>query len=285
MVNWKANDATDRLFGALIAAHPSLKHHIISSRLEANYRQLDYSGMAAMYGRGAIYDSVEGRFRNYRKIAEELKSEAAARGVTSVPRGSGRNGGSGASTPRTPRTPRGPRNGVTKSSASTPTGRGKQSLDAKKKSGKSILDAISLDGDGDSNTQANVVANSEAGIPTVTVSENGDIIFKSEAGFSSVTASETGELIIKKDQIIESIENVEKEQKPQLGKGLDSHGIKQEPRVDSRSNGYLDVPMAAVPGHTAAAVGASQDFDMSRMENVYFDNGYEDMGDIYSASA
>jgi len=25
MVNWKANDATDRLFGALIAAHPSLK--------------------------------------------------------------------------------------------------------------------------------------------------------------------------------------------------------------------------------------------------------------------
>lgn len=243
------------------------QHHIISSRLEANYRQLDYSGMAAMYGRGATYNSVEGRFRNYRKIAEELKSEAAARGVTSVPRGSGRNGGSGASTPRTPRTPRGPRNGVTKSSASTPTGRGKQSLDAKKKSGKSILDAISLDGDGDSNTQANVVANSEAGFP-------------------SVTASETGELVIKKDQIIESIENVEKEQKPQLGKGLDSHGIKQEPRVDSRSNGYLDVPMAAVPGHTAATVGASQDdFDMSRMENVYYDNGYEDMGDIYSASA
>jgi hypothetical protein len=65
--------------------------------------------MAAMYGRGASYDAIEGQFRKYRRAAEQLKSEAAANGVTVPPRG--RNTGAGG----TPRTPRGPRskNGVT----------------------------------------------------------------------------------------------------------------------------------------------------------------------------
>jgi hypothetical protein len=31
MVNWKVNDATDRLFGSLIAAHPELRVSTVSS--------------------------------------------------------------------------------------------------------------------------------------------------------------------------------------------------------------------------------------------------------------
>ncbi|PLN78757.1 hypothetical protein BDW42DRAFT_174316 [Aspergillus taichungensis] len=102
MVNWKAPESLDRLVGALIAAHPGLK--------------LDYQAMAVMFGQGSTYDAIEGRFRRFRKVAEELKADAAGRGITSVPRG--RNSG-----PRTPRTPGG---GISKpSSSGRSTARGK----------------------------------------------------------------------------------------------------------------------------------------------------------------
>lgn len=37
--------------------------------------------MAAIYGQGATYDAIEGRFRRYRKMADNLRAEAQARGV------------------------------------------------------------------------------------------------------------------------------------------------------------------------------------------------------------
>ncbi|KAL2004826.1 hypothetical protein VTN00DRAFT_3099 [Thermoascus crustaceus] len=247
MVNWKAADATDRLLGSLIAAHPGLK--------------LDYSAMAAMFGRGATYDSIEGRFRSYRKIAEELKSEATARGVTTVPRPT-RDGVNGAA-PRTPRTPRGPRNGVTKTPGSIPSRSGKRSSTAQK-NGKSIFDAISLDGDGDSGNS--ILVKSETGVPTSAAFETGD---------SPLT---------KKDPISESSEKIENDQKPQLL----GNRIKPEPRVDSRTNGYVDdIPMTTgILEQTATGVGPIQgEFGMSMMENVYFGDQDQEIENIYDASA
>lgn len=63
--------------------------------------------MATMFGQGATYDAIESRFRRYRKIADELKSEAQARGVDISHAGA------------VPRTPRGPRSRVTKSTPSS----------------------------------------------------------------------------------------------------------------------------------------------------------------------
>ncbi|KAF7178421.1 hypothetical protein CNMCM7691_007117 [Aspergillus felis] len=102
MVNWKANESTDRLIAVLIAAHPGLK--------------LEYQAMATFFGQGATYDAIEGRFRRYRKMADEVKADALSRGITELPRG--RNGTTSSSSV-TPRTPRGPRSGITKPSSST----------------------------------------------------------------------------------------------------------------------------------------------------------------------
>lgn len=112
--------------------------------------------MAIMFGQNATYDSIEGRFRSYRKIAEQLKAEARARGVTDIPsRGGGRS--SGVSTPRTPRN-RGSRGGIGKCTPSTGgTGSTKMStaknnklhkmtsgFNTPSKKGKSMTDAICL---------------------------------------------------------------------------------------------------------------------------------------------
>ncbi|KAL5365235.1 hypothetical protein BJX96DRAFT_179660 [Aspergillus floccosus] len=139
MVNWKTQESTDRLFASIIAAHPGLK--------------LDYNAMAAMFGQGATYDAIEGRFRRYRKMAEELKAEARENGHTDVPRG--RN------TPSTtPRTPRGPRSGITKPTS----GRGKRDTVARNLAspskrgssakGRSLMDAIFVDDNDEAIPQA-----------------------------------------------------------------------------------------------------------------------------------
>ncbi|PYH49946.1 uncharacterized protein BP01DRAFT_378556 [Aspergillus saccharolyticus JOP 1030-1] len=105
MVNWKAPESTDRLIASLIVAHPGLK--------------LDYRAMAIAFGQGASYDSIEGRFRRWRKMADELRGEVEARGI-SLTEFRGRNSLSGSSTPRTPR---GPRNGVSKAGQSASSSR------------------------------------------------------------------------------------------------------------------------------------------------------------------
>lgn len=111
-----------------------------------------------MFGQGSTYDAIEGRFRRFRKVAEELKAEAAAQGITSVPRG--RNSG-----PRTPRTPGG---GISKPpSSGRSTARGKNKglaavMDTPTKRagrvqsrGQSVMNAI-LVGDSASEDEKNI---------------------------------------------------------------------------------------------------------------------------------
>ncbi|KAE8356625.1 hypothetical protein BDV28DRAFT_144950 [Aspergillus coremiiformis] len=133
MVNWKNPESTDRLIAVLLAAHPSLK--------------LDYRAMALIFSQGATFDSIEGRFRRYRKMADELKDEAYSRGIVDIPRNVGRTpSGSAASTPRTPR---GPRGGITKRTPSSSRNKKDphqaQSPTKKKKPGLSVMDAIYID--------------------------------------------------------------------------------------------------------------------------------------------
>ncbi|KAL9073463.1 MAG: hypothetical protein Q9161_002884 [Pseudevernia consocians] len=76
-VNWKDPDAFTRLLAAMVAAQDM---------------KLDYRKIASMYGNGATYDSIEGRFRIIKKDATALKAEvdsgdrpgAPARGAVSV---------------------------------------------------------------------------------------------------------------------------------------------------------------------------------------------------------
>ena len=63
--------------------------------------------MAAYFGQGATYDSIEGRFRAYRKTAKEMRDEVPRSQIPTTPRRRG---------PATPRTANGR---VTKPSSST----------------------------------------------------------------------------------------------------------------------------------------------------------------------
>ncbi|MCJ1224182.1 hypothetical protein MMC12_000826 [Toensbergia leucococca] len=60
MPNWKDPRSYERLLAAMVAA---------------NDMKLDYRKIASMYGEGATYDSIEGRFRLIRKAALDLKTE------------------------------------------------------------------------------------------------------------------------------------------------------------------------------------------------------------------
>lgn len=89
--------------------------------------QLDYRKIATMYGQGATYDSIEGRFRIIRKEAAAMKAEieSGAR-PAAPPRNTNAGGGnSGTTTPKKPRTAtkkdKTIAGRVTKSNASTPS--------------------------------------------------------------------------------------------------------------------------------------------------------------------
>ncbi|KAL8764486.1 MAG: hypothetical protein Q9203_005901 [Teloschistes exilis] len=70
-INWKNPKAFERLIAAVIAAH-DLK--------------LDYRRIATMYGQGATYDAVEGRFRVFRKEAAKLQQEISNGDRPTAPR-------------------------------------------------------------------------------------------------------------------------------------------------------------------------------------------------------
>lgn len=75
--------------------------------------------MAAIYGQGATYGAIEGCFRRYRKMADDLRAEAQARGVNIDN--------------DVPRTPRGPRSRVpTSASASASKSKSNPSSASKK---------------------------------------------------------------------------------------------------------------------------------------------------------
>ena len=89
--------------------------------------QLDYRKIATMYGQGATYDSIEGRFRIIRKEAAAMKAEIESGARPAAPPRNANAGGSNAG----PNTPKKAKTAikkektisgrVTKSNASTPT--------------------------------------------------------------------------------------------------------------------------------------------------------------------
>ena len=138
MVNWKSAEAKDRLIASLFAGNPGLKVHFPhrpqpmheqpDHMLTHTLLQLDYNSMATMFGQGASYDSVEHQFRRFRKLADEMKAEAQARGVDISRAGA------------VPRTPRGPRNRVSKSTPSSSSSKRGKKFDFDK---EDVLDSPS----------------------------------------------------------------------------------------------------------------------------------------------
>ncbi|GES58706.1 hypothetical protein ATEIFO6365_0004085700 [Aspergillus terreus] len=259
MVNWKTQESTDRLFASIIAAHPGLK--------------LDYNTMAAMFGQGATYDAIEGRFRRYRKMAEELKAEARANGHTDVPRG--RN------TPSTtPRTPRGPRSGITKPTSS---GRGKRDAVARNLAspskhgasakGRSLMDAIFVD----DNDEAIPRPKLEPKTAAAAMLDADLEIIDTPASISSAASTAT-------TTKVETPENVHSFASVFGAVKLEDGG---------NGNAVFDdgsVAPAATPAPRAARATvepASMPQDVFGLENFYFPNppaGYE-LDDIYGGAA
>lgn len=161
-----------------------------------------------MFGNGATYDSMEGRFRTYRKEAEKLKREAADKGVSV--NGNGSAGGRSGGTPRTPRSGKG---GVTKST-------GKK---------------------GDSSTAKSIKAHFD-GTPT----KNKKTVFgpgTSPNEAISLDEDDEGEIPIK-DVLKEEMEELLFETpttKPKVEKrgGTRLFDIAPEKKVDSQANGYV----------------------------------------------
>ncbi|OJD31986.1 uncharacterized protein BKCO1_4200073 [Diplodia corticola] len=86
-IDWKSQDSYQRLLAALVAA---------------NDNSIDYKKVAYYFGQGATYDSIEGRFRIAKRMANDLKREAEDEGrqmPTSRVRSTN-------STPRKPKAPR-----------------------------------------------------------------------------------------------------------------------------------------------------------------------------------
>ncbi|KAL8712746.1 MAG: hypothetical protein Q9220_002954 [cf. Caloplaca sp. 1 TL-2023] len=98
-VNWKDAKAFERLLAAMVAAQEM---------------KLDYRKIATMYGQGATYDAIEGRFRIIKKEAAVLIKEvengdrppAPPRGQTTTAQSSFTTSDDGLSTPKKARKPR-----------------------------------------------------------------------------------------------------------------------------------------------------------------------------------
>ncbi|CAL8579544.1 hypothetical protein XPA_005284 [Xanthoria parietina] len=102
-VNWKDPKAFERLLAAMVAAQEM---------------KLDYRKIASMYGEGATYDAIEGRFRIIKKEAAKLLAEVeSGQRPAAPPRGNAMSKSSSfattstddndsISTPKKPRKPR-----------------------------------------------------------------------------------------------------------------------------------------------------------------------------------
>ncbi|BCS18940.1 uncharacterized protein APUU_11768S [Aspergillus puulaauensis] len=149
MVNWKSGDSTNRLIAAIIAASPGNK--------------IDYNAVAALFGQGATYDSIEGQCRKYRKMAEELRTDATKQRVSiaGTPRSRGKIG---------TRTPQEAQSRVTKPLSASPT-KGKTGVTKTpntptKKRAKNNVEGSLMDADIESNN-ANVGAEPMNIIPSI----------------------------------------------------------------------------------------------------------------------
>ncbi|KAK7715975.1 hypothetical protein SLS57_006726 [Botryosphaeria dothidea] len=64
-IDWKSQESYQRLLAALVAASDN---------------NVDYKKVAFYFGQGATYDSIEGRFRIAKRMANTLKTEAEEEG-------------------------------------------------------------------------------------------------------------------------------------------------------------------------------------------------------------
>ncbi|KAI9725844.1 MAG: hypothetical protein M1828_002473 [Chrysothrix sp. TS-e1954] len=151
-IDWKSQESFSRLLAAVVASQPDMK--------------LNYKKIAEMFGNGATYDAIEGRFRIVRKDAMSLRSQAdgcdiPATAARSLP-------GSAVSTPRKSRAGQGqnlsPTNHavlsgrVSKSANNTPSKR--RSTTQVKKEMLENSASTSLSGD---NSSSSLFSNQNAG--------------------------------------------------------------------------------------------------------------------------
>ncbi|KAK0662874.1 hypothetical protein DIS24_g1783 [Lasiodiplodia hormozganensis] len=64
-IDWKSQESYQRLLAALVAASDN---------------SIDYKKVAYFFGQGATYDSIEGRFRIAKRMANDLKKQAEDEG-------------------------------------------------------------------------------------------------------------------------------------------------------------------------------------------------------------
>lgn len=207
--------------------------------------------MAVMFGQNATYATIESRLRRYRKMAEELRKEARARGVTDIPpRGGGggrvgRDAAGGVSTPRTPRGP--PRSKCTPSM--TGSGRGSTAkkdkqwkllsvVDTPSKKGKSSTDVISLLDDSDDDM---IKPDEKEEADVKTEAENGTPVKMEGIDGQSVNATPTERGRVKRSRDLS----------PR------TFARKHNRRVDSRTNGYAEANLVSPVSSPARGHGNS----------------------------
>ncbi|KAE8318674.1 hypothetical protein BDV41DRAFT_571597 [Aspergillus transmontanensis] len=248
VVNWKNHESIDRLIASLLAAHPDLK--------------LDYHAMALFFGQGATYDSIEGRFRRYRKIADELRDEAHSRGITDIPRNARRNYTAGRSATSTPRTLRGPR-GITKSTPSSSRSRNYHQTPTKRKTkpGRSVMDAIYVD-DVDTDEESKI----KPEIPSV----------PSDSGEDDVKVVDSPSIKIKKERVEHNMAGLFSAMTPKKEEETSGFGISA-----------VSTPARGIQGHDDGArypVGMIED-PFSMIEDYLKHEHGGNMDDIYRGAA
>ncbi|KAL2821764.1 hypothetical protein BDW59DRAFT_164102 [Aspergillus cavernicola] len=205
MVNWKDPESTHRVIATLLAINPNIK--------------LDYHAMAALFGQGTTNYTIENQFRKWRKLAEEIKTEAEEKGINiaSIPRGH-----PGTGTPRTPRRTRG---GITKPASASSTGRSKKSVSNSlstptkngRLAGQNLMEAIFIDDDNESNHD-----DSDIDVKLKIKSEKPDVITSIETPDCSVPdASNPGSLV---GVVITKRENTAAYSTPNKNKGKTAFG-------------------------------------------------------------
>ncbi|QRD87915.1 hypothetical protein F9C07_897 [Aspergillus flavus] len=247
VVNWKNHESIDRLIASLLAAHPDT--------------QLDYHAMALFFGQGSTYDSIEGRFRRYRKIADELRDEAHSRGITDIPRNAGRNYTSGRSATSTPRTPRGPR-GITKSTPSSSRSRNCHQTPAKRntKPGRSAMDAIYVD-DVDTEEESKI----KPEIPSV----------PSDSGEDDVKVVDSPSIKIKKERVEHNTAGLFSAMTP-----------KKEEQTSGFGPSAVSTPARGIQGHDGARYPVAMNEDPFSMIRDYLKHEHSgNMDDIYRGAA
>ena len=237
--------------------------------------------MAALFGNGATYDSMEGRFRQYRRDAETLKKEAEQKGIDLG--GSGRSGRSNGATPRTPRSGRGAilkstskkgsgSNGFIKSIfGGTPT-KGKKSLST---TGTSVQNAISLDEDEDEDMEDIDIIDMIKGDPD-------DVFYDTIARKPKIeTRARATPLfnIQKETGLVDSQTNgyvaPTLSRSPSSAKSL-SNTRKDSAPVDSQSNVHVASTLPSGPSHTPVPYRRPQVQDAPDDENASeYEDAYE----------